>query len=305
MQPTLLVLAAGIGSRYGGIKQIEPVGPSGETILEYSVYDALEAGFGSVLFLIRRSIDADFREVVLSRFPASVESDIVYQEHGSLLSPAEEGLAASRKKPWGTAHALLCASKNIHRPFAVINADDFYGRESFRAVYNFLSERGPADTSYCMAGFSLASTTSPNGSVSRGVCSVDEMGHLRSVVENYRIEERDGTFTSILQDGTEVPLDGDTTVSMNLFGFTPAVFPQVERSWERFKASNITSEKVEFALPTVVDEILQGGKATVSVLKTPERWFGVTYRSDQPGVVAEIRNRIEIGLYPPRLWEKA
>jgi hypothetical protein len=304
MKPTLLVLAAGMGSRYGGIKQIEPVGPSGETILEYSVYDALNAGFGSIVFLIRRSIEADFSEVVLSRFPPSVQRRIAFQEIDSGLTPDQAKASSSRQKPWGTGHALLCAREAISTPFAVINADDFYGRGSFVIVHDFLSREEPTGRSYCMAGFSLESTTSPYGSVSRGICEVDSVGHLVSMAENKKIERRGALFVSIRDDGTEFDLPGDSTVSMNFFGFTPAVFPQVERSWKLFIEKNLDSPKAEFFLPTVVDEILKTGDASVSVLGTTERWFGVTYRSDHPGVVAEIRKRVDEGLYPERLWGK-
>lgn len=306
METALLVLAAGLGSRYGGVKQVDPVGPAGETILEYSVYDALAAGFDEVVFLIRRGIEADFRETVLGRLPAPLRSRLAFQELESLLAPGEAAAAreAGRTKPWGTGHALLCAASAIGSPFAVINADDFYGRESFRLVRDFLAARGPESRDWCMAGYELRRTTSPHGSVSRGLCGLGPDGRLASVTEHTAIEEAGGRFVSRggAAPGAELELGGGELVSMNFWGFTPAVFGLALPRFRAFLAEGRGSPKAEFYLPSLVDELVRRGEASVSVLPTPEAWFGLTYREDAPAARARIAELVRAGAYPSPLW---
>ena len=299
---TLLVLAAGIGSRFGGVKQVEPVGPAGETTLEYSIYDALRAGFDDVVFLVRSSIEADFREAVLSRLPASVECRLAFQEMDSLLSPAELAAAAGRTKPWGTGHALLCAAPEITKPFAVVNADDFYGPESFRLVHDFLAASAPGSRDWCMAGFLLRNTTSEHGAVARGLCAVEDGGSLVSVTEHTRITKEGGAFLSALSDGGSVRLTGTETVSMNLWGLSPEVFGLARPLFRDFLARGAPSSTAEFYLPGVIDTLLSRGEARVRVLPTPEAWFGLTYRGDRAQAVARVAALHAAGTYPTPLW---
>ncbi|MBL8966381.1 MAG: NTP transferase domain-containing protein [Spirochaetaceae bacterium] len=318
MKTSLLVLAAGMGSRFGGIKQMASVGSAGETVLEYSVHDALQAGFDEIVFLVRRSIEPDFRSHVLARLPARVRSRLVFQELESLLPPAAPAAAAAsgRAKPWGTGHALLCAAEALDAPFAVINADDFYGRASFEAVHGFLAAADPAAAEFCMAGFLLANTTSPHGAVSRGLCEVAADGFLRGVTEHTAICEvaagaaagsaagagRGVAYLSRLPEGGERGLSGDAVVSMNLWGFTPAVFPLARPLFDRFISANASSPKAEFYLPGLVDELVAAGRATVRVLPTPEAWFGLTYREDLEDARARVAALTGAGRYPAPLW---
>ena len=298
---TLLVLAAGIGSRFGGVKQVEPVGPSGETTLEYSIYDALRAGF---VFLIRSSIEADFRDAVLSRLPISVERRLAFQETLSLLSPAEAVAVSTsgRTKPWGTGHALLCAAPEITKPFAVVNADDFYGPESFRIVHDFLAASAPSSKNWCMAGFLLRNTTSEHGAVARGLCTVDDASSLVSVKEHTGITQEGGAFLSALSDGGSIRLSGTETVSMNLWGLSPEVFGLAEPLFRDFLAGGASSPTAEFYLPGVIDTLLSRGEARVRVLPTPEAWFGLTYRGDRAAAAARVGNLHASGAYPTPLW---
>jgi hypothetical protein len=301
---SLLVLAAGMGSRYGGVKQVDPVGAAGETILEYSVYDALASGFDEVVFLIRRGIEADFRERVLARLPRSVGALLAFQELDSLLGPGDLAAAreAGRTKPWGTGHALLCAAEAIRSPFAVINADDFYGRASFRVVHDFLAARGPESREWCMAGYELRNTTSPHGSVSRGLCSVDAAGRLASVVEHVAVSEKGGRFSSRLADGSELELRGSEVVSMNFWGLAPAVFDLALPLFRAFLEQGRSSPKAEFYLPALVDALVARGEASVSVLPTPEAWFGLTYREDAGAARERVAALTAAGAYPSPLW---
>jgi NDP-sugar pyrophosphorylase family protein len=302
MKTKLLVLAAGMGSRFGGIKQIAGVGPSGETVLEYSVYDALEEGFDEVVFLIRREIEADFINLILPRLPRRATSRLVFQELDSLLNEKDIAVGSGRKKPWGTGHALLCAEEAVDAPFAVINADDFYGRASFARIHTFLAAADPGIASFCMAGFSLAKTTSPHGSVSRGLCDVGADSYLRGAVEHKDITVESGRCVSRLGDGSAIDLPPDSTVSMNLFGFTPAVFPLAKPLFRRFIEAEAGSAKMEFGLPDIVDSLIRDRTAEVRVLPTPEAWFGITYRDD----LGEARERVAAltrgGMYSSPLW---
>ena len=295
--PTLLVLAAGMGSRYGGLKQIDPVGPSGEAILDYSVYDAMRAGFGRVVFLIRHSIEEAFRETVGARYAGQIPVEYAFQELEDL--PAGFSVPEGRTKPWGTTQAVLCAAGAIDGPFAVINADDFYGSASYRALADHL-QTGTRD--FAMVGFVLRKTLSAFGSVARGVCSVDEAGMLRTVVEHTKIEQAGAGARSIQADGSTVALTGDELVSMNMWGFTPTVFAALRGDFERFLREQGGEQKSECYLPNSVNTLVGAGAARVRVLSSPDAWFGVTYREDRESVVARIGELVKAGAYPERLW---
>jgi hypothetical protein len=300
MKPTLLILAAGIGSRYGGMKQVDSFGPSGETITDYSVYDALKAGFDRIVFVISPVMEEDFKTSYISRFPEGLKVDYVIQSIDDIpggYSPPEQ-----RVKPWGTAHAVLMARDAIREPFAVVNADDFYGRESFRIMHDFLvrtSEEVPGQ--YCMVGFELQKTISEYGSVSRGICQVNDHGFLTGMVERTKVFSRDGKIVYQDENGLH-PMDPETTVSMNLFGFTPDFFFHTEDYFRQFIAENIGNPKAELYIPAVVNDLINRGEARMSVLHTPESWFGVTYQEDKPRVLEMIRSLVEQGVYPGSLW---
>jgi dTDP-glucose pyrophosphorylase len=296
-KPTLLVLAAGIGSRYGGLKQIDPIGPGGETIIDYSVYDALRAGFGKLVFVIRRDIEATFREVIGSRFEKRIPVEYVFQELSGL--PPGFSVPPGRTKPWGTAHAVLTAASAVREPFAAINADDFYGQASFKALGQFL-QSGAQD--YAMVGFVLRNTLSEFGSVARGVCRLTPEHFLESVVELTKIE-RDGTAAKNTDSAGQVqPLTGDEIVSLNMWGFTPSLFAHLQREFVAFLQQNGADAKAEFFIPTVVNTLINAGQARLKVLPTSSSWFGVTYREDRPRVIASIRGLIQRGDYPEKLW---
>ena len=295
--PTLLVMAAGMGSRYGGLKQIEPVGPGGETIIDYSIYDALRAGFGKLVFIIRKDIEEPFKQTVGARFEKQAPVEYVFQALEDI--PSDFQVPAGRTKPWGTTQAVLMAEKAIKEPFAVINADDFYGAEGYRELAKHL-QSGTAD--YSMVGFILRNTLSDFGSVARGVCRVDESGYLKNVVELTAIE-RDGTHAvNKDSEGVETKLTGDEQVSMNMWGFTPRIFGQLQERFRAFLQQNGTTMKAECYVPSAVNELVQAGQARVKVLRTSDSWFGVTYREDHPRVVESINRLVRDGVYPERLW---
>ena len=295
--PTLLVLAAGMGSRYGGLKQIDPVGPNGETIIDYSIYDALRAGFGKLVFVIRKDIEEPFRQVVGARFEKRVPVEYVFQELDAL--PPGFVVPEGRTKPWGTTHAILMAADAVREPFAVINADDFYGAEAYRALAGHL-QSGAAD--YAMVGFTLRNTLSDFGSVSRGVCTVTSDGLLKDVVEMTTIV-RDGAHARNTDaSGRVTSLTGDEPVSMNMWGFTPRVFEQLRALFAEFLARNATEFRAECYIPSAVNELVSSAQARVRVLGSADSWFGVTYRDDQPRVAESIRRLIHDGRYPERLW---
>jgi dTDP-glucose pyrophosphorylase len=292
-----MILAAGMGSRYGGLKQIDPVGPNGETIMDYSIFDAMRAGFDKVVFVIRRDIERPFKETIGARFEHRLPVDYVYQELTKL--PPGFSVPPGRQKPWGTTQAILMAAEAVHEPFAVINADDFYGAESFRVLGAHL---GAGGSDYAMVGFVLRNTLSDFGSVARGVCRVDPAGYLQSVVELTKIE-KDGNAAKFTDaEGKIHPLSGDELVSMNIWGFTPAIFPQLEKEFASFLRANGQSEKVECYIPTVANTLVASGQARLKVLSTADAWFGVTYREDRPMVVSGIRRLIDQGRYPQKLW---
>jgi dTDP-glucose pyrophosphorylase len=297
MQPALLVLAAGMGSRYGGLKQIDPVGPHGETIMDYSVYDALRAGFGRIVFVIRRDILEPFQEAVGARFDKHAPVDYVFQDLEQL--PAGFAVPPGRTKPWGTTHAILAAAGTIKTPFAAINADDFYSQESYRLLAAHLSAGG-ADAA--MAGFTLRNTLSEFGAVARGICEVDERGRLRQIVEMTKIARHGADILNTDAAGEASKLTGDEVVSMNFWGFSPAVFPLLEASFAEFLRERGNDPKAECYIPSTVNDLVAAGKLAVRVLRAGDSWFGVTYREDRPRVVARIAELIERGDYPVKLW---
>ncbi|HTW60572.1 MAG TPA: sugar phosphate nucleotidyltransferase [Terracidiphilus sp.] len=295
--PTLLILAAGMGSRYGGLKQIEPVGPSGEAIIDYSIYDALRAGFGRLVFVIRKEIEQPFRETVGARFEKRIAVNYVFQELDRI--PAPFPVPAGRTKPWGTTHAILMAADQIHEPFAAINADDFYGAASYRLLAQHLR---PGVEDYAMVGFILRNTLSEFGSVARGICRIDDEDHLESVVEMTAIARDGAAIRNTDAEGRITPLTGDEPVSMNMWGFTSRIFPQLRERFEVFLRLSAADLKRECYIPSTVNELVAAGEARVKVLRTPDAWFGVTYREDHPRVVESIRRLIRAGAYPERLW---
>jgi dTDP-glucose pyrophosphorylase len=296
-KPTLLVLAAGMGSRYGGLKQIDPVGPADETIIDYSIYDAMRAGFGKLVFVIRKDIEQQFKEIVGARFEKRIAVEYVFQELDKL--PPGCSLPAGRTKPWGTTHAILMAADTIREPFAAINADDFYGAEAYRLLAQHLTS---GTTDYAMVGFILRNTLSKFGSVARGVCRVDENNHLKSVVEMMKIEPDGGGAKNTDAAGQITKLTGEEAVSMNFWGFTPALFPQLKTQFEAFLKKSGNELKSECYIPSTVNDLVVVGQAKVKVLRTNDFWFGVTYREDRPQVVESIRQLIAQGKYPEKLW---
>ena len=297
VKPTLLVLAAGMGSRYGGLKQIDPVGPADETIIDYSIYDAMRAGFGKLVFVIRKDIEQQFKEIVGARFERRIAVEYVFQELDKL--PPGCFLPAGRTKPWGTTHAILMAADTIREPFAAINADDFYGAEAYRLLAQHLTS---GTTDYAMVGFILRNTLSKFGSVARGVCRVDGKNHLKSVVEMMKIEPDGGGAKNTDAAGQITKLTGEEAVSMNFWGFTPALFPQLKTQFEAFLKKSGNELKSECYIPSTVNDLVIAGQAKVKVLRTNDFWFGVTYREDRPQVVESIRQLIAQGKYPEKLW---
>jgi len=302
MKPTLFILAAGMGSRYGGLKQLDGLGPNGETIMDYSVFDALRAGFGKIVFVIRHSFEKDFVESVVSKYREIVPVEIVFQEVEYV--PAGISYNVKREKPWGTNHALMMGEEVIHEPFAVINADDFYGKESFEVLVDFLQSVENKTNAYCMVGYRVGNTLSESGAVSRGICSTDEQGFLTSVVERTHIEEKGGTIIYLDEHGVENQISANTPVSMNMWGFTPDYFAYSKESFAKFLQAHGHDIKSEFYIPTVVNELISEKRATCKVLDTPSKWFGVTYAEDRPQVVLKINELVRKGIYPSMLWKK-
>ena len=300
--PALIIMAAGIGSRYGGLKQIDPIGPNGEIIIDYSIYDALRAGFEQVVFLIRREIEEVFREKIGRKVEPRVDTVYVFQEITNV--PPGYNLPAERTKPWGTAHAVLSCKEVVHRPFAAINADDFYGPEAFQVLADHLRQARDRDgvADYCMVGYTLRNTLSDFGSVARGTCQVTPDGYLSGVQERTRIE-KDGQHARYSENGVDwIALSGDATVSLNTWGFTPGIFQELEARFPLFLHANADRIlKAEYFLPDVVNAVLQEGKARVKVLPTNEKWFGVTNPADRAVVQAALREQIQNGRYPIHL----
>ena len=302
MKPTLFILAAGMGSRYGGLKQLDGLGPDGETIMDYSVFDAIRAGFGKVVFVIRTDFEADFREKVLSKYEGVVPTEVVFQAIDKL--PEGYTVPAERTKPWGTNHAVLMGKDAIKEPFAVINADDFYGRDAFEVIAKDLMRPRDRKGDYSMVGFRVGNTMTENGSVARGVCETKD-GLLTSVVERTAISydpEHRIVFTD--ENGKEQTLAPTTPVSMNLWGFTPDFFDYSEREFRKFLDRDINTPKAEFFIPLCIDTLINGGEATVRVLDTDSKWFGVTYSADRPAVVEKFAQLHRDGEYPTPLFKK-
>ena len=299
MKPTLFILAAGMGSRYGGLKQLDGLGPNGETIMDYSVFDALRAGFGKIVFVIRKDFEADFREKVLSKYQDQVPCEVCFQSIDKV--PAGCTYNPERAKPWGTNHAVLMGKDCINEPFAVINADDFYGKESFQVLADYLKSAEGTEGQYCMVGYRVCNTLSENGSVSRGVCATDAKGCLTDVVERTKIEKKGDTIV-FTEDGVDTPLAPNTRVSMNMWGVTPEYFQYSEDAFRKFLQEKGQELKSEFYIPTLVNDLIVAGKASCRVLDTPSKWFGVTYSEDRPQVVAKIQQLIDAGEYPAKLF---
>jgi hypothetical protein len=300
MKPTLFVLAAGMGSRYGGLKQLDGLGPNGETIMDYSIYDAIRAGFGKIVFVIRQSFEADFKKVVINKFKGLIDTELVFQEISDV--PKGSTYNKEREKPWGTNHAVLMGKNIIHEPFAVINADDFYGQESFSILADFLRSVEGKKNEYCMIGYRVGNTLSESGAVSRGVCVVDKEHLLQNVVERTHIEEKGGTIIYLDENSKEIAINENTPVSMNMWGFTPDYFEYSEKYFKEFLSENGQNLKSEFYIPSVVNNLIIDGKATCKVLDTPSKWFGVTYAEDRPQVVLKINNLIRKSIYPEKLF---
>ncbi|MEM6632092.1 MAG: sugar phosphate nucleotidyltransferase [Bacteroidota bacterium] len=303
MKPTLCILAAGMGSRYGSLKQVEAFGPSGETIIDYSVYDAKRAGFGKIVFVIRESIEKEFKEVFGDKFSKYIDVEFVFQELHNI--PGGHKISPERVKPWGTAHAVWVAKDVINEPFGVINADDFYGRDAFIRLGAYLSAVSPGNTSnYCMVGFELKKTLSDFGSVNRGECVTDENGFLISVTERLKIRRNEsGVVEYPGEDGEMIPLSEDTPVSMNMWGCLPNIFDEFQQRFERFLEERGQELKSEFYIPTLISQLIDEKKIFLKMIKTDSPWFGVTYKEDKPMVIESLQKLVDQGVYPPSLWE--
>jgi len=298
---SLVVLAAGMGSRYGGLKQIDPVGPSGESIMDYSIYDAARASFDKVVFVIRHDIEADFKKVIGEKYKTIIKVEYAFQEKTKL--PAGFTCPEDRLKPWGTGHAILMAKEIVKGPFAVINADDFYGKKSFELLAAYLKIARDSDLcDYCMTGFILRNTLSSFGYVSRGVCSKDKENYLTNVKELTQIEPSGIAAKYRKEDGKYESLTGDEVVSMNMWGFTESIFGHLETMFSEFLKSEIRNPKSEFYIPFVVDRLIRENKARVKILESADKWFGITYKEDKPEVVSKLRGLIDHGIYPLKLY---
>ena len=302
MKPTLFVLAAGMGSRYGGLKQLDGLGPNGETIMDYSIFDAIRGGFGKIVFVIRKDFEKDFREKILSKYENHIPVELVFQSVDKL--PAGFTCPEGRVKPWGTNHAVLMGKEVINEPFAVINADDFYGRDSFAVLGRWLSELPEgAKNRYCMVGFRVGNTLSESGTVARGICSTNDEGCLTTVVERTEIMRVDGKVCYKDEQGAWVAVDDNTPVSMNMWGFTPDYFKYSEDYFIDFLKNNLDNLKAEYFIPLMVNKLINEGTATVKVLDTTSKWFGVTYAADRQGVGDKIQSLVDAGEYPSKLFE--
>jgi dTDP-glucose pyrophosphorylase len=301
VKPSLLILAAGIGSRYGSMKQTEQFGPSGETITDYSIFDSQRAGFGKVVFVISPSMEEEFKTSYIKKFPPHLEIDYVIQSIDKI--PAGTAVSPERKKPWGTAHAVLMAAGKIDTPFAVINADDFYGRESYKIIADYLTSTVEEDMlELCLAGYPIKNTLSKHGTVSRGVCETDSHGYLTVITERTKIKESAKGIVNLEEDGGELLLPSNCMVSMNLFGFTPAIFRHLDIQFNEFIKKSSMDPRSELYIPLVVDNLNKSGLARTRVLKTDATWFGVTYKEDRPMVLEMIASLIRSGVYPDNLW---
>ncbi len=299
MQPTLVILAAGMASRYGSMKQIQSFGPSGETIMDYSIYDAIRAGFKKVVFIIREDFAEEFKAIFEPKLNGKIETAYVFQKLDAFLG--NHTLPADRKKPWGTAHAVLSCKDEVKENFAVINADDFYGADAFQKAYNFLTTDCNEKT-YCIVGYELKKTLSENGSVSRGVCEVDADGNLTSIVERTKIYRNEQGKITFEDEGTLHEVSEDSKVSMNFWGFAPNVFEVMEKQFAEYIDENINNPKAEFFIPLVADYFSKSGQGVIKVIPTSSQWFGVTYKEDAPSVQASLDALVDAGEYPNNLW---
>jgi NDP-sugar pyrophosphorylase family protein len=299
MKPTLVVLAAGIGSRYGGIKQLDGFGPNQERIIDYTIFDAIEVGYDKIVFVIRKAIEDPFRELIVERWQGQIDIRLVFQELDSL--PAGYTVPHGREKPWGTAHAVWMAEKEVNEPFAIVNADDFYGRHSLKVAYDFLQQVDPLEMSACMVGYLLKNTITDAGHVSRGVCEANDQNHLTSITERTKIVKgENGIFFE--EEGIQYALPEETIVSMNLMGFSPKVFATIAEGFDAVYQDGLTNLKKEYYIPSVLNEwIIKDVK--VPLLKTVDQWFGVTYAADKPWVTEQLALLHEAKVYPPNLWE--
>ena len=300
MKPTLLVLAAGLGSRYGGLKQLDGLGPNSETIMDYSIYDAVKAGFGKVVFVIRETFEEEFREKVAKKYEHLIPIEIVFQELNSLPEGFE--LNPDRVKPWGTNHALMMGKSVINEPFAVINADDFYGRKSYEVMANFLTQLEGSKNRYCMVGYRVGNTLSESGAVARGVCETDEKSNLTGIVERTQIKRIDGVVKFKDENDEWISIPDNKPVSMNMFGFTPDYFEYSDQFFIDFLKKNEEELKAEFFIPTLVNDLIVDGKIEMRVLDTTAQWFGVTYIEDRPVVVSKLKELVDKGEYPSPLF---
>lgn len=299
MKPALLVLAAGMGSRYGGDKQLDKVGPAGQTIIDYSIYDAVRAGFGKIVFVIRRDIEQQFKSYFMKPLEGKVDIDYVFQDIDDLPDGYEP--SPERVKPWGTSHAILVARDKLKEPFGVINSDDYYGVESFKILYDFLVN-DKDENNYCIVGYRMGNTLSEHGHVNRGVCKTDDKGNLVNIVETRRIEKRpDGIFAPGPR-GREMEFNADEIVSMNLWGFKPSCFKYLEEEFINFIERSAGDPNAELDIPTSMDVYVKKGDINIQVLMTEEKWFGVTYREDRPFVVRSLQDMVDKGIYPEKLW---
>lgn len=299
METTLLILAAGLGSRFGGLKQMEPVGPNGEWILDYSVYDAIQAGFSKVVFVIRKDMESSFRPIAVRNYGSRIAVEIAFQDRADL--PVPQASVSHREKPWGTGHAVYSARKAIREPFAVINADDFYGRPAYHALHSFLAS-SPAPSQFALVGYKLANTLSSHGSVSRGICLTSGELELTTVAEHTEIARRGEEVLGCAPDGTRVPLDAETLVSLNCWAFPAAFLPLLGQRLAAFLKDHARDPRKEFYLPAAVDQLIQAGMASVSVLACDAKWLGITHRDDLPLVRQRIASLVDAGHYPSPLW---
>ncbi len=300
MQPTLLILAAGMASRYGSMKQVQGFGPNGETIMDYSIYDAMQSGFGKVVFIIRKDFADDFKEIFEPKLKGEIKTDYVYQEMDAFIDGYK--VPAERTKPWGTAHAVLCAIDAIHEPFAVINADDFYGRDAFEKAHRFLTTDCNANL-YSIIGYELIKTLSENGSVSRGVCEVDANNNLVSIAERTKIYMNENNKITYEEAEKKFEVPSNAKVSMNFWCFDPSVFNFIKNIFLEFLSENSTNPKSEFFIPIIGDKFIHDGRGAIKVIPTDAKWFGVTYKEDAPEVQQSLNKLIDAGVYPQRLWK--
>ena len=301
MKPTLVVLAAGMGSRYGGVKQIDAVGQDGECLLDYAAYDAKNAGFGKIVYIIRKDIEKDFRERLFDRVARNMDAEYVFQNMDSLLTQEEAQRAAQRTKPWGTIHAVLCAEEKVKSPFAVINSDDYSGREAFSVLGKYLSSLELDSREHAMVGYVLGNTMSDSGTVSRGVCSVKD-GYLESITEHTKIGRQNGKIISEFE-GQQVEFSGKEWVSMNLFAFSLKAFEEFHKYWDNFKKTSLDQPKTEALLPVAASDIVRHGEGSIKFFTSSEKWFGMTYPEDREIVKKAIAQKIAEGYYPATLWQ--